>query len=133
MEPAPGPLDEKLDACVEVLARRGARAVVAHPERHAGTDFLERLAGLAERGALIQWTAEFVAHAEDGDPVLELAERGLVHLLASDSHSSLAGRPVRLSEGFARLRTVCSPERLAWMAEQAPRSIVEGKPLTPLP
>ena len=131
LEPAPGPLDEKLDACVERLAQRGTRAIVAHPERHAGADLEERLQGLTERGCLIQWTAEFVAQAQEGDLVLDLAGRGLVHLLGSDAHSSLAGRPVRLSEGFARLRGVCSRERLAWMAEQAPRAIVRGESPTP--
>ncbi|HYM45225.1 MAG TPA: CpsB/CapC family capsule biosynthesis tyrosine phosphatase [Solirubrobacteraceae bacterium] len=133
LEPAPGPLDETLDACVERLARRETRAIVAHPERHAGADFERRLEGLVERGCLIQWTAEFVAGAQAGDLVLDLAGRGLVHLLGSDAHSSLAGRPVKLSDGFARLQAVCSRERLAWMAEQAPRAIVRGEPLMPAP
>ncbi len=133
LEPAPGPLDDRLEACVARLARRGVHTVVAHPERHAGADFVARLRVLAERGCLIQWTAQFVADAADGDLALELAAGGLVHLLGSDAHSSLGGRPVRLSEGFARLRTVCSPERLRWIEVSAPRAVALGEPLTPLP
>ncbi|MGA2163505.1 MAG: CpsB/CapC family capsule biosynthesis tyrosine phosphatase [Solirubrobacteraceae bacterium] len=127
LEPAPGPLASSLEGCVERLAERGFRAVVAHPERHAGADFEERLEGLVGSGCLIQWTAEFLAGAAPGDLVLALAERGLVHLLGSDAHSSHAGRPVRLAAGFARLANVCTPAQIAWMVDQAPRAILRGE------
>ncbi len=127
LEPAPGPLGNSLEECVERLAARGLQAVIAHPERHAGADFEERLERLVSSGCLIQWTAEFVAGAAPGDLVLRLAERGLVHLLGSDAHSSHAGRPVRLAAGFARLATVCTSAWIAWMADQAPRAILRGE------
>ncbi len=133
VEPAPGPLDDHLNALVERLARRGFGAIIAHPERHAGADFHERLQRLAHRDCLIQWTAEFVADAVPGDLVLALASDGLVHLLGSDAHSSHGGRPVRLAAGFARLASVCSAERMAWMVDAAPRAITRGDPVTPLP
>ena len=63
LEPAPGPLGVELDELVERLAARGVRAIVAHPERHAGADLEERLLELVARGCLIQWTAEFMAEA----------------------------------------------------------------------
>jgi len=129
LEPAPGPIDERLGVVVERLAHRGARTVIAHPERHAGADFHQRLSALVELGCLIQWTAEFVALAQTGDLVLRYAQDGLVHLLGSDAHSSLAGRPVRLAAGFERLREVCPLERVAWMADQAPRAILSGEPI----
>ncbi len=132
LEPAPGPLDDELPGLVERLAAHGARTLLAHPERHAGADFVERLRALAQRGCLIQWTAEFIAQRDSGDPedfVLGLARDGLVHVLASDAHSSHGGRPLRLSAGFARLREVCPEERVEWIARTAPAAILGGEPL----
>jgi protein-tyrosine phosphatase len=131
LEPAPGPLGDGLQALARRLAQRGLGSVIAHPERHAGVDFEERLGRLAGSGCLIQWTAEFVAQVAAGDQLLRLADAGLVHLLGSDAHSSHAGRPVRLAAGFTRLATVCSPQHLRWMIEEAPRAILDGEPVTP--
>ncbi len=133
LEPAPGPLGAGLEALVDRLADRGLRCVIAHPERHAGADFSERLEQLASRGCLIQWTAEFVAGAAPGELVLVLAEDGLVHLLGSDAHSASAGRPVRLASAFARLASVCTQAQIAWSAELAPQAIVRGEPVMPRP
>jgi len=135
LEPAPGPLGPGMCELVEWLAARGLSSIVAHPERHAGEGFAEQLLALRERGCLIQWTADFVAAASDGDEVLRLARLGLVHLLGSDSHSARIGRPVRLSAGFERLARACGPEWMAWMTQRAPRAIVAGErpPLAPPP
>lgn len=133
LEPAPGPLGDGLSAVVDHLAALGARLIVAHPERHAGADFRQRLHALVEQGCLIQWTAEFVQGASDEDVAIRYAREGLLHLLASDAHSSLAGRPVRLAAAFERLRAACTDELVRWMAETAPRAIVAGEPLTPPP
>ena len=130
LEPAPGPIGDELGQVAQHLERRGARTVVAHPERHAGADLKERLRALARQGALIQWTADFVARAQPGDLVLEYARDGLVHLLGSDAHSSLAGRPVRLAAGFARLREACPSAWVTWMSDDAPRAIVAAQPVT---
>ena len=132
LEPAPGPLNDDLFALIDGLSTRGLHAIVAHPERHAAADLKERLCELTARGALIQWTAAFVARADAGDLVLEFATAGLVHLLGSDAHSARAGRAVRLAAGIARLRQVCSAEQLDWIAQGAPRAILDGaKSLTP--
>jgi len=134
LEPAPGPLADELPALVERLAARGARTLLAHPERHAGADFEQRLCALAARGCLLQWTADFIAQRDAGDPedhVLRLAREGLVHLLSSDAHSSHGGRPLRLSAGYQRLREVCPPERVEWIAHAAPAAILRGEPVAP--
>jgi protein-tyrosine phosphatase len=132
IEPAPGPLGAELVVVVAELAARGLHAIVAHPERHAGADLEDRLRELTARGALIQWTADFVARSAAGDLVLRYAGAGLVHLLGSDAHSSRSGRPVRLAAGVAKLREVCSPEQVNWIAEDAPRAILDGvESLTP--
>jgi protein-tyrosine phosphatase len=133
LEPAPGPLGGGLQALVGRLSKRGLRAVIAHPERHAGVDFQEHLARLASSGCLIQWTAEFVAEAAPSDLVLRLAGEGLVHLLGSDAHSSYGGRPVQLSAGFARLATVCTEAQVAWIVDRAPQAILRGDPVSPPP
>jgi protein-tyrosine phosphatase len=133
LEPAPGPIADALPALSERLAERGVRTIVAHPERHAGIGFERYLRELAARGCLIQWTAEFIAGrdvADRDDPVLRLAREGLVHLLASDAHSSHGGRPLRLSAGVAALRAVCPADRVAWIAQQAPEAILRGEPLS---
>jgi protein-tyrosine phosphatase len=126
IEPAPGPLNDDLFTLVDGLAARGVHAIVAHPERHAAGDFKARLRGLTARGALIQWTAEFVARTSPGDLVLEYASVGLVHLLGSDAHSSRVGRPVRLAAGVVKLREACTPAQVEWIAQEAPRAILGG-------
>jgi len=131
LEPAPGPLADGFVHAADRLAARGAQTIVAHPERHAGADLEERLHALAERGCLIQWTAEFVRQAQPGDLVIRYAQDGLAHLLASDAHSSLAGRPVALADAFARLREILPAQHVAWMAIEAPRAIVAGEPVLP--
>ena len=131
LEPAPGPLADGLTHVVDHLAMRGAHTIIAHPERHADVDLKRRLHGFVEQGCLIQWTAQFVELAKDEDLVFRYARDGLVHLLGSDAHSSMAGRPVSLTAGFERLRHVCPAEWVTWMAESAPRAIVAGEPISP--
>jgi protein-tyrosine phosphatase len=134
LEPAPGAIADGLAALAERLAERGAQTIVAHPERHAAADLELRLRALVARGCLIQWTAEFIALQDPEDPgalVLRLAREGLVHLLASDAHSSHGGRPVKLSSGFERLREVCPPEQVTWISDEAPAAILRGEALTP--
>jgi protein-tyrosine phosphatase len=127
LEPAPGPLSESVVAAVRELSRRGYRALVAHPERHLSEGAPRVLAGLVEAGALIQATAAFLEDS-DQSPLHDLAARGLVHVLGSDSHSARVGRPVRLSKGLAGLARVAGMrQHLDWVAKVAPSSIVEGE------
>jgi protein-tyrosine phosphatase len=132
LEPAPGPLSESLERCVEGLARRGQRSLIAHPERHLADDMFERLARLVADGAWVQATADFVLREDSAPGMLELARRGLVHVLGSDSHSSRFGRAARLGDAIDAVARV---ERLAphidWIARTAPRAIVEGRPVEP--
>jgi protein-tyrosine phosphatase len=130
LEPAPGPLSESLIRRVGQLAERGHRALIAHPERHLSADMFERMAALVAAGALIQDTADFFLRDEMAEGLLTMAEAGLVHVLSSDAHTSLGGRPLRLSPAFERLGAVEDlAARIGWMAETAPRAIVAGEPL----
>jgi protein-tyrosine phosphatase len=132
LEPAPGPLADSLTRRVEHLAERDHHSLIAHPERHLSADMFERLEGLIAAGALIQATADFLLRKETAPGMLALAEAGLVHVLGSDSHSSRYGRPPQLA---AALKGLGAIDRLAphleWIAETAPRAIIEGAPVKP--
>lgn len=130
LEPAPGPLSDSLLQRVAHLHERGYRALVAHPERHLSADMFERMAALAAEGALIQATADFFLREQMAVGMLAMAERGLVHVVSSDAHTVLAGRPVRLSPALEKLREVeLLAPHIEWIAETAPSAIVSGDPL----
>ncbi len=132
LEPAPGPLDDRLEHAVDELAERGLRALIAHPERHLSADFAARLATLVGRGALIQATAAMFTTAASREGMLTLARAGLVHIVASDSHSAAVGRPVAISQALEVLGTVAPmADHLEWVASTAPAAIVRGADLTP--
>jgi protein-tyrosine phosphatase len=132
LEPRPGPLSDSLAGAVDRLAARGFSPLIAHPERHLATDLAERLAAAVRRGALVQATAALLEHGPAADAMLGLVGAGLVHVLASDAHSSHGGRPVRLSPAFAALRAAGVPaEQIRWMGDVAPAAIVAGTPIAP--
>jgi protein-tyrosine phosphatase len=131
LEPAPGPLGDSLERRVFHLAERGHRTLIAHPERHVSADMFERMGRLVAAGALVQATADFFLRERTAAGMVALAERRLVHVLGSDAHSSHGGRPVHLSEAFARLREIepIAPH-VDWIAETAPQAIVSGAELS---
>jgi protein-tyrosine phosphatase len=132
VEPKPGPLSDSLVTVVSELEARGFRSIIAHPERHPGVDFYEKLAALVERGALVQATAALIADGPASPTLLDLAAHGLVHLLGSDSHSPTVGRPVELSRGLARLAEVeTTKPHLDWIASTGPAAIIGGEPAVP--
>lgn len=132
LEPAPGPLDDHLEAAVETLGDRGFRALIAHPERHLAPDLIPRLRTLVERGALVQATAAFLVYGATRPGMLALARAGLLHVLGSDSHSSRAGRPVALAPALEILGTIEPVStHLEWIARTAPQAIVRGDEIKP--
>jgi protein-tyrosine phosphatase len=132
LEPAPGPLDDHLDGAVEKLHAHGLRAIVAHPERHAGPDLLPRLRRLCRAGALVQATGAFLTDRDAGPAMASLAREGVIHVLGSDSHSSRAGRPVALAAALEALGAVePTSSHLRWIARTAPQAIVAGRGLRP--
>jgi protein-tyrosine phosphatase len=132
LEPRPGPLADSLAATVDRLAARGLRCVIAHPERHLAPDLLERLAALVARGALVQATAALVEGGAAADGMLAMARAGVLHVVASDAHSSHGGRPLKLSGALARLATVDRVSaHLDWIAHAAPQAIVDGEDVAP--
>ena len=132
IEPRPGPLSQHLEDAVLRLEERGFQSVIAHPERHPGDGFQDRLGALVEMGALVQATAALVAEGPASDYLLELAAQGLIHLVASDAHSSHGGRPLRLSDGLTRLAEVdLVRPHLDWVAIAGPAAILAGEDVRP--
>ena len=128
LEPRPGPLGESLLAAVNDLRERGYGALIAHPERHVSADMFERIRALIAAGALIQCTAAFLVTGPPRQGMLALAAAGLIHVLASDSHSSHGGRPLRISDGLAVLEQVdLLRPHLDWIARDAPAAILRGE------
>ena len=132
LEPAPGPMDDALDAVVTRLQAGGLRCLIAHPERHAGADAAERLHGLVARGALVQVTAALLADSDAAPTMLGWAAAGLVHVLGSDAHSARVGRPARVSAGLTRLAEVprVAPH-LEWVGRDGPLGILAGDHVVP--
>jgi protein-tyrosine phosphatase len=130
LEPSPGPLDARLDRAVDALAARGFRALIAHPERHAAADLVDRLRAVIAVGALVQATADYFNDARTRSAMLDLARAGVIHVLGSDAHSARAGRPVALAAGLEALSTVePAASHRDWVVRTAPEAIVRGEEL----
>ncbi len=132
LEPAPGPLDDGVDGAVERLRHRGFRALIAHPERHLAPDLVPRLRRLTALGALVQATAAFFTNGAAREGMIDLAGQGVIHVLGSDAHSALAGRPVALVDALQAMKTVGTVrDHLAWISRTAPEAIVAGREVRP--
>jgi len=128
LEPRPGPLGESLIESVADLRGAGFGVLVAHPERHISADLLDRIRALIDAGALIQCTAAYLVSGSARKGMLALAAAGLIHVLASDAHSSHGGRPLRISDGLAALGQVeLLGPHLDWIATEAPAAILRGE------
>jgi protein-tyrosine phosphatase len=132
LEPAPGPLDDRLEAGVLRLLDLGFRALIAHPERHLGADLIPRLQRVIGCGALVQATAAYFTEPTTSAGMLELARAGVIHVLGSDSHSSRSGRRVTLASGIDALTSVSpAADAREWIVRIAPHGIVAGALITP--
>jgi protein-tyrosine phosphatase len=128
LEPRPGPLTHSLHKSIERLHGLGFHALIAHPERHLSDDVADRIARLIEAGALIQATAAHLVREPIREGMLALARRGLIHVLASDAHSSHGGRPLRISDGRVALGSIeMLRPHLDWIADDAPAAILRGE------
>jgi len=126
-----GGLDD-LTPLVDDLHTRGFRVLLGHPERSpAFQRDPERLERLVAGGALAQVTTG--AFTGDFGPIaqraaLDMVDRELVHVLASDTHDRVH-RPPDLTAADELL----GREQREWMAAAAPAAIVAGDPLPDRP
>jgi tyrosine-protein phosphatase YwqE len=114
-----------------VVCARGFATFVAHPERHLTEDLAGWMRAAVDEGAQLQATAAALAEGPASETLCALASAGLVHVLASDAHSSHGGRRLELSPAVARLeRHGLSPGRVRWIAEHAPAAVLAGEAVT---
>jgi protein-tyrosine phosphatase len=119
-----GPQPEEL---VHELLLAGWRPVLAHPEMLPWLD-VARLAGLVEAGALLQVTAAAVTADFGRFPhqrVWELLDEGLVHFVASDSHSPTWRAPGLSAARAVLERRLDCPTAAALVEENAARVLAD--------
>ena len=132
LEPPPGRLDDRLDRAVANLHERGFGALIAHPERHLAPDLVARLRSLTAQGALVQATAAFFTEQATREGMIHLAKEGVIHVLGSDAHSALAGRPMDFAGALSVLSSVIGVrEHTDWIVRTAPEAIVAGREIRP--
>lgn len=115
------------------LRLAGFTIVLGHPERNPDVQAdLGRVERLVGSGALVQVTTSSLTGAFGRGPRatgLELIKRGLVHVVASDTHGpdgrSLGAVPVERAVGDAVLAR--------WLTEDLPAALVAGAVLPPRP
>lgn len=128
-----GPLPSTFESLLFGIQVRGYRILLAHPERNPTfRNEPARLAALVERGALVQVSAGALASARRNSPsrrlTLWLLERGLCHVIATDSHGP-SRRRGSLSTAVAEAeRTVGEGARE--MVTGVPDAILAGQPVS---
>lgn len=116
-------LDASFASACEALLRRGYRPILAHPELAAPLPAGERrLSDLVRRGALVQVNALSLIgrHGPVAERrALDLVERRLAHLVASDAHGPT--RPPALSAASAALLAHgFAPRHVRRLVDEAP-------------
>ena len=113
------------------LQLQGVTPVLAHPERiEAIQREPELLVGLVERGMLSQVTAgSVVGHfgRKVRDFSHSLLRRGLVHVLASDTHVAEGPRSPQLSPGVEAAAQIAGESNARAMVLDTPRAILEDR------
>ena len=131
-----GPLMSNFERLVFQISVQGFRVLLAHPERNPTfQQDPKRLAALAERGVLLQVTAQSLAgsnrRSRSRRLALDLVREGIAHVIASDSHSAQSVR-ASLSAGVAAAAAV-APARAEWMVTDVPAAVLAGEPLPAAP
>src|SRR5262249_34864549 len=120
-------------ALARMLASRGHRILLAHPERCPA--FLQSptlLEELVADGMLAQVTARSLRNRfgkAAQAAALRWTDQGLVHVVASDGHG--AGRPATMSEHLADAGF--EPALSAWLTREVPEALLAGTAPPPRP
>ena len=122
-----------LEQALFQLQLQGLTPVLAHPERiQTIQESPELLAEFVGRGMLSQVTAGSVV-GHFGDDVRRFTEdllrRGLVHVLASDTHFADGPRSPVLQPGMEAAAEIVGEERARQMVVDTPRAILDGSPV----
>lgn len=118
-----------LEHSLHEMSVLGWTPIIAHPERNReAARNPERLRPFVEAGALCQLTSHSVTGLFGGETrraALEMCERGLVHLVASDAHDCVR-RPFRLREALTELAERFG-EAFAARLERNAELVAEGR------
>jgi protein-tyrosine phosphatase len=125
------PLD--LGDVVFGLAVRGFTILLAHPERNREVqESIDRVRSLVEAGVYVQLTAASVDGRLGRRPAAtsrKLLDAGLAHVIASDAHA-----PAVRAVGMRAAREAVGDDALgAWLTEDVPAALVEGRSPPPRP
>lgn len=136
LEPPHNVAPPNFEAFVFNLIAAGYVPVITHPERLTWIeDHYEMFVDLARRGAWMQITAGSLC-GRFGDSARYWGERmldeGLVHILATDAHSS-EKRPPLLAEGMRAASRWVGKEEARHLVETRPRGILMDTPPEALP
>jgi protein-tyrosine phosphatase len=121
-----------VDDTIFQLKLLGLTPIMAHPERVAYylEDF-ERVAASVRLGALTQVTGNSITGrfgTKARDFSRRMLERGLIHVLASDSHD-VRHRPPTLSDARQATARLAGEEIARQLVEDNPAAILAGKPV----
>lgn len=117
------------------IASGGYRIVVAHPERYQAVQKDPAVAGeWFRRGHVLQINKDSLL-GDFGPRVAQTAqallERGLVHIIASDAHSTLY-RTTDISTLLPWLRAHCPADYSRILLEENPRRVLKNLPMVPV-
>lgn len=123
-----------IEQTIFALQAAGYRVVLAHPERlRVVQRDLDSLLPLIERGVIMQLTADALT-GNHGERMQQRAEqmvlRGLVHVLASDAHTSI-NRPPRMAAARQRVAELLDEATAEAMVQQRPAALIHDRPLPP--
>ena len=123
----------RIEGLVDDLLAGGVTPILTHPERNPDLCRRpDRLAELVRRGCLVQLTA---AALQDGfgTPARQMAWQflgsGLVHVIASDAHSSVGSRSPRLRDAAGALTDTYGEAHARRLLLDNPLAIISGRPL----
>ena len=126
-EPGPDPRD-----VAHELGLAGWRPIFAHPEFIPGLgEDATAVRELVEAGGLMQVTAGSLTGRFGRGPMRisrDLVDRGLVHFVASDTHS-VAWRPPDLGDGCAMIAARWGEPTARRLCHDNPRAVIEDRPL----
>ncbi|MEW6657597.1 MAG: CpsB/CapC family capsule biosynthesis tyrosine phosphatase [Thermodesulfobacteriota bacterium] len=114
------------------LRSKGITPIITHPERHwVFQERPEKLGRLLDLGCLAQLTAGSLT-GFFGRQVAKLSrtlvKKGLIHVVATDAHSTQGRLPV-LSEAVAQLSRLIGKDAAAAMVTTIPEKIIHGEAL----
>ncbi len=128
-------LPEDWELRLGAITRAGYRPLIAHPERNYS--FLKnpyKLVRAVRNGAMLQLTAESLI-GRGGEAIQEfsnfLLAEGLVHAIATDSHS-ITSRPTRLSDAVMAASEIIGEDKAIDLVTIIPEAIINGEEL-PVP